>query len=229
MLRSFFSDIFFLLFPKTCNVCSSHLRHGEDILCTNCIIDLPVLHENSSDTNSLETILWGQVHFQKATSLLLYSKNSAYAQLLHQLKYNNRQDIGLYLGQMLGVELKRSGFCNTIDCIVPIPLHKKRFKERGYNQSEIIAQGISNITGIKVITNAVERTVYTKTQTKKNKEERLKNVENIFKITQGFENKHILLVDDIITTGATIISCGNVLLQESKNCLLSIASVGVVE
>jgi ComF family protein len=146
------------------------------------------------------------------------------------LKYHSKQDIGLFFGELFGHELLKAGFCDSIDVILPVPLHKKRLRERGYNQSLCIAQGISNATGIPIDTQSIIRAINTKTQTRKTKYNRYDNVEQIFKLqdSHSLNNKHVLVLDDVITTGATIESlCEAIVMVEGIR--ISIVSLGIVE
>jgi len=144
------------------------------------------------------------------------------------LKYEGKQEIGLYFGELFGNELKESGFCESIDCIIPVPLHKKRHRERGFNQSLCIAQGLSKATGLEIDNDSVKRIVYTKTQTKKSKMERFGNVDHIFKLNENHSltNKHVLLIDDVITTGATIESLAQAL-ESVEGITISIVSLAL--
>jgi ComF family protein len=230
MIRSFFSDFFYAFFPETCVVCNVHLRNSEQAICTACLIDMPRVYFHNQDRNPLEDLLWGQVPYVRASSLFYYTKKNAYASLLYQVKYKNRPDIGLLLGEIFASELKSSGFLDDVDVIVPIPLHKKRVRERGYNQSELIAQGMSTYSSIPYSSEDIIRVVHTQTQTRKNKEERQKNVTGIFSLTPDHElaHKHILLLDDVITTGATCISCAETIISHVPSARVSIASIGLV-
>lgn len=198
-------------------------------MCTHCLSDIPQVYVHNKNHNPLEELLWGQIPFEQATSFMYYTKKSPYATILHTIKYKKNTNLGIYIGEMFGAELKSSGFLLTIDAIVPVPLHSKRERERGFNQSMVIAQGISNATQIPVLEHAVQRTKYTQSQTRKNKEERKQNVANIFEVTQPqlLENKHILLLDDVITTGATCISCAETILEQGFVKQLSVASLGL--
>ena len=149
--------------------------------------------------------------------------------LIHNLKYQNKKEIGLLLGRMFGEDLIDSDFIKPIDLIVPVPLHPKKMKSRGYNQAEIIAQGISDITSIPLAIDNLVRIVDNPTQTKRTKTERWRNVKGIFDVIDGqvFENKHILLVDDVLTTGSTMEACG-IALQKCRDLKISIATIGEV-
>ncbi|MCK9562576.1 MAG: ComF family protein [Bacteroidales bacterium] len=230
MIRTFFARFLFGFFPDICTVCGSHLRVSERVMCTSCLIDIPRIYFHNQERNPLEDVLWGQIPYEKATALFYYTKKNKYAALLHNLKYKNRSDVGEFLGELFANELQKTGFLDSIDCIIPIPLHKKRLKQRGYNQSEHIALGLSKQSSIPYITNAVVRTVNTQTQTKKSKEERLRNVQNIFSVINPsvLAHKHVLLLDDVITTGATCISCADTIISAEPSCRVSIASLGLV-
>ena len=218
-----------LFFPETCEVCGKALRYGEHLLCTDCLLDIPQIYLHNMERNPVEKMFAGQVQFERATAFFNYQKHTNYAHLIHKLKYQGRDDIGIWLGEMFGVKLQESGFLDGIDAILPIPLHPKRQRKRGYNQSQMIAEGIANITKTPIITDAVIRAVYTNTQTRKNKDERAKNVQGIFEVTdnKALENKHILILDDVITTGATCISCAETILQNSNVKSVSFASVAL--
>ncbi|MBO4778832.1 MAG: ComF family protein [Bacteroidales bacterium] len=218
-----------LFFPETCEVCGNALRYGEHLLCTDCLLDIPQIYLHNKERNPVEKMFAGQVQFERATAFFNYQKHTNYAHLIHKLKYQGRDDIGILLGEMFGVKLQESGFLDDIDAIVPIPLHPKRQRKRGYNQSQKIAEGISNITKTPIIADAIIRKIYTNTQTRKNKEERAENVQGIFEVIndKAFENKHILILDDVITTGATCISCAEMILQNSNVKSISFASVAL--
>ena len=224
-----FREFLQLFFPETCEVCGNSLRYSEHLICTDCLSDIPQIYLHNLEHNPVEKIFWGQVPFARATAFFNYQKHTNFAHLIHKLKYQGRDDIGIWLGEMFGVELKSSGFLDDIDAIVPIPLHPRRQRKRGYNQSRIIAEGISHITEIPIIDNAVVRSVYTKTQTRKNKDERAKNVQGIFEVVdvKTLENKHILILDDVITTGATCVSCAETILKQSSVKNVSFASIAL--
>lgn len=166
----------------------------------------------------------GRIKLEKATALFTFQKGSRFRKLLHGLKYKHKPEIGILLGRELGAEMLKSGNYNDVDIIIPVPLHTKRLKERGYNQSEMIGKGISEILNIPVLTDILIRNEYTQTQTKMTREERWNNVSGKFVLTlpEKIEGKHVMLVDDVITTGSTLEACGEILLN-AKDLKLSIA------
>ena len=215
-LKQAFSDILDLLYPQTCDVCDTLLTQNESGMCLGCIAKMPHtdFHKVATD-NPVVMLFAGRVNIAAATAWFTFSKGSNYRKLLHLLKYRNRPDVGVYLGKMLGTDLLESSEFAATDYIVPVPLHSKRFKKRGYNQSEQIALGISESMGIPVNTTSLLRISNNSTQTKKNRLERWQNVQQVFTVVQpkALENKTVLLIDDVITTGATIEACIEKLLQ----------------
>lgn len=215
------SDLIDLIFPRHCAVCDEVLSRQERDLCLNCLCTLPRIEPQHKQ--EIEQAFWGKVEIERATSFIYYRKGSPYNALMHRLKYNNAPEVGTRLAEMAAKELLESGFFDGITRIVPLPLSKKKQRKRGYNQSEYIARGLSNITGIPVDTKLMRRDIANETQTNKNRDERWKNVKDIFSVITPhlFEDEHILLVDDILTTGATLCSCANTL-RSKCNCKISI-------
>ncbi|MCF0207420.1 MAG: ComF family protein [Bacteroidales bacterium] len=211
----YLSDFWFLLFPKTCEACGRGLTRGEEVLCFDCLFELPRTNYCYNLDNPITQMFVGRMKIERATALFWFQKGSKFRKLLHSLKYNHKPQIGVFLGRELGAEMLDSGNFSDIDYIIPVPLHPNRQKKRGYNQSERIGAGISEVTKIPMVTDALLRNVETKTQTKMNKEERWQNVSGKFVLANAdiLKNKHVLLIDDVITTGATTESCGNMLLQ----------------
>lgn len=215
---SWVNDLIELIYPRTCGACNIPLLKGEYVLCTKCLAELPLTNYHLMKENPVEQIFVGRVPIEAATTLLYFHKKGRTQHLLHLLKYKGRQDIGFFLGQLLGKQLKESEFYKNVDTIIPIPLHIKRLKQRGYNQAECIANGIAQSMQIPVEKNLIIRNVATTTQTKKNRVERWENVANVFQIQEKYvqSGKHYLLVDDVITTGATIEACAQTLLTIPK-------------
>lgn len=210
----YLSDFWFLLFPKNCEACGRALTRNEEVLCLECLFELPRTHFCNNLENPIMQMFTGRMRLERATALFSFQKGSRYRKLLHSLKYHHKPEIGVFLGKELGAEMLNSGNFSDVDYIIPVPLHPNREKKRGYNQSERIGSGISEVTKVPVLTGVLIRNVETQTQTKMNKEERWQNVSGKFVLTDSeiLKGKHVLLVDDVITTGATTESCGSVLL-----------------
>ena len=215
-----------LFFPRICQVCGEKLYQQEEIICSKCIYDLPRTNFHLETKNQLETMFWGRFPVEKATALLYFKKGSSYRKLIHQLKYKKKPEIGIYLGRLLAEDL--GNWAAGIDYIVPVPLHPKKKKIRGYNQSEMIANGLSEILKIPVDTQTLIRATFTQTQTRKARYERWENVKSVFAISdeETFQGKHILLVDDVITTGATLEGSAQALLGV-RDLKVSIAAIGM--
>ena len=215
------SDLIDLIFPRHCYVCGEVLSRTEKDMCLNCLYSLPKVEE--IHRNEIEKIFWGKIDVERATSYIYYRKSSPYNNLFHMAKYRNRPEVAERLARLAAEELEASGFFDGIDAIVPLPLSKKKERKRGYNQCDYIAAGLSRATGIPVIKGAVVRPTSNETQTHKNRDERWKNVEGIFALADAslIEGKHILLIDDILTTGATLANCASAI-QLGCSCRTSI-------
>ncbi len=209
------SDFTSLFFPEYCLGCSSGLVKGEEILCTHCILDLPFTGYQFMDGNPIQEKFLARLPIRYAGALLKFRKTGIVQHLLHQLKYNNHPEVGIRLGKIFGREIKELGMHYEFDMIIPIPLHKSREKKRGYNQSTKFAEGLMHELKVPCMNDLVVRLKNTSTQTRKSKTERWENVEHAFGVIHpsAVENKRILLVDDIITTGASLEACGKQLLD----------------
>ncbi len=225
LVLKYFKDFISLIYPRVCMACNNTLVGNEDVLCTTCRFSLPETEFHLSPGNPIEQIFWGRIPVVHATSLLFFDKGSKYRHLLHQLKYKGAIEIGIFLGQLLGARLADSRF-NDIDIIVPVPLHFKKLKSRGYNQSDKIALGVAKKMNKPVDNNSLIRTLHKSSQTYKGRYERWENSEGIFKLVspENLNNKHVLLIDDIITTGATLEAAGSEILNFSS-ARLSIATI----
>jgi ComF family protein len=221
------SPLFHLFYPHTCIGCGSDVIAKENFLCLECLHDLPftgfAMHEN----NPVEKKFWGRIALASATSEFYFSKGSMVQNMIHEFKYRGNKEAGHYFGNLMGKSLLNSNRFD-IDVIVPLPLFEKKEKKRGFNQAEILCNGISEILKKPVVKNNVIRKIFTDTQTKKHRLERWKNVEGIFYVNAPTElqGRHVLLVDDVITTGATIDACGTEILK-IKGVTLSVASLAI--
>jgi ComF family protein len=215
-----------LFFPHICSGCGTDIINKETPLCLRCIHELPVTNFHTYVNNPVEKIFWGRLPLVSASAYTYFTKDSLLQHLLHQLKYGGNKEIGVFLGNMLGQLLKASNRFSDIDAVVPLPLFAAREKKRGYNQALVICEGISLAMQIPVLRQAVVRLSATETQTKKNRIQRWQNMEGRFlvKNENDIGNKHLLLVDDVVTTGATLEACGQEILSVN-NTRLSIATL----
>lgn len=214
-----------LFYPQVCPACGNLLMKGEETVCLSCRYLLPKTHYENNTENPLAQMFWGQVDFHAVTAEFFFSKTGKVQHLLHQLKYEGNKDAGFFLGQQIGESISKAYSFQGIDLIVPIPLHPKKEFMRGYNQSYVIAQGIEDKTKIPVMKDALRRKTFTSTQTKKSREERWENVKDIFEVVDldRLKGKHLLIVDDVLTTGSTIMAAGKTL-SEVPNIKLSVAT-----
>jgi len=226
IIKHILNGLLSLVFPQFCSGCGETLANNEEIICVSCRYHLPKTNYYLIKENKVSEIFWGRVFIEHAASLYFFRKDNIVQHLIHQLKYRGKQEVGVFLGQQIGYALNESPFYKDIDAIVPLPLHPRKQNKRGYNQSACIANGISEITKIPVNTTTVFKIKETQSQTKKNRIERMDNVQSIFEIrnTDVMNNKHVLLVDDVLTTGATLESCAMTLLQ-IPGLKISIATV----
>ena len=225
-LKDLWNDFFGLLFPRICYGCGNHLVKNEHLICTECYVVIPRTNFHTKKDNLAEQVFYGRCKIESAAAFSYFNKGSRIRKLIHSLKYDGIREIGHELGKIYGLSLKSSGFLDGVDFIVPVPLHKSKERTRGFNQSETIAVGISEATGLPLITNAIERRFATLTQTKHSKTDRWDNVEGVFalKNQELLAGKHILLVDDVITTGATMESCVNEILK-AENAKVSLVAL----
>lgn len=209
------SDVLELIFPSLCIACGERLVSQEKFVCLACWSDLPRTNFHENTENKVARLFWGRVNIEKATSWYAYKKGSNYQDLIHFIKYKGLKKLGYEAGLRYGFELKDSAYFNNIDVIVPVPLHPKKEKKRGYNQCDWIARGLGEALQKEVKTKTLYRNIYTGTQTRKNRYERFQNVEGIFAVNhaESFEGKHILLVDDVVTTGSTLEACAYAFLK----------------
>jgi len=191
---------------------------NEYLICTECYIEIPRTGYHLKNENPVARLFWGRCLIEKAAAFSFYTRDSRIRRLIHQLKYRGIKEIGPELGRIYGNTLKSSGFFDDIDIIVPVPLHPSKMRQRGYNQSDLISEGLSDVSGLPVNKEILIRKTGSKTQTKKSRYDRWTNVEDIFCVTgvTDISGSHILLVDDVITTGSTLEACTNELLKIEK-------------
>ncbi|MBS3769952.1 MAG: ComF family protein [Bacteroidales bacterium] len=209
---SLYRDILGLIYPDVCVTCGSHLPSGIRFICIKCRHDMPRTDFHLEQGNPVEQIFWGRVPLQHAASMFYYIKGSRYQKLIYIMKYHGNKELGYEMGKIYGRLLIGTSFSQA-GVIVPVPLHPRKMRKRGFNQSEWIGKGLAESLQIPMITKHLYRSVNTKTQTRKSRLERWQNVENVFKIrsVDAFRNRHVLLVDDVVTTGATLESCAGLL------------------
>ena len=215
------SDLIELIFPRHCHVCGEVLSRQEQDMCLDCLYKLPKIEK--IHLSELEKVFWGRFDVERVTAYFYYQKESPYNRLLHKMKYGSHPEVGMRLALMAAEQLSKEGFFDGIDAIVPLPLSKKKRRQRGYNQCDYIAEGLSQITGIPVLKDCVVRNKSNETQTHKTRDERWRNVEGIFSLANPelIEGKHILLIDDILTTGATLTNCA-IAIKSGCNCRISV-------
>ncbi len=226
-LRRIIKEFQNLFYPNCCLICHSGLITDEEEICLQCLYKLPRTNNYLETHNHIEDRLWGRFPFQRIATFCFYTKGGMLPPLIHNLKYNNGKNVGILLGKIYGKDLLDSNFINTVDFIVPVPLHPEKEKLRGYNQSEMIAKGISQTTGIPLSNDNLQRSISNPTQTKRSKSQRWENVKGIFDLKEPskYAGHHILLVDDVITTGSTIEACASALTQ-SPDIKISVVALG---
>ena len=224
-LREVCIDFISMVYPKYCLVCHGGLVKGEDKLCTRCIYDLPKSNYHLNPLNPVYKRLAGRFPLNAASSFLVFRKMGKAQRILHALKYQNQQELGTLIGRIYGSDLANMNAFKA-DAVIPIPLHISRQRKRGYNQSELFGKGIAEALNIPLLNSAIERSVKTETQTKKTKLLRWRNVKDVFVVKEPnlIEGQHVLLVDDVITTGATIEACAQQLINAGCKAI-SIVSI----
>ncbi|UKT63236.1 ComF family protein [Pedobacter mucosus] len=230
LIKRWSLDLSGLLFPDLCNACGTPLFVGENLICIKCLFDLPFTDYHLHAENRVAKQLWGRLPIHAAMAMMYFRKGAKVQNLIHNLKYHDRILVGKLLGKMLGERLNASHLYIGIDFIIPVPLHYTKFRKRGYNQSTSIAEGISQEMGVPFSETKLIRLLETESQTKKSRYNRYENMKAVFKVTEAESiiGKHILLIDDVITTGATLEACANELLTNGA-AKVSIAALAFAE
>jgi len=232
MLPALLTDFVSLIFPRVCLACEEPLGRGEEHVCTGCRAQLPYTnyHQLPAAENPLARRFWGKVPVEHALSYLRFLRHGRVQHLLHQLKYQGQREIGAVLGQWYGHELYQHGLADTFDLIVPVPLHPRKLAKRGYNQADYVADGFSKGLQVPWAANILRRITHTDSQTKKNRVERWQNVATVFEVADATHvtGLHVLLVDDVLTTGATLEACAVALLAAGARAV-SIATLACAD
>jgi ComF family protein len=228
LLKELKQGLSHLFYPRLCEGCSKPLLHIEAVLCMDCQLQLPRTYYHDIADNETAIRFAGRVPFAHATSFAYFTNDGLLQHLLHGLKYGNKKEIGIYLGKQFGNDLKPVAWLSSVDAIIPVPLHGKKERSRGYNQSLLIAKGMSEILQIPVYDNVLLRTRHTESQTQKTRSERIRNMQDAFQIrsAKDLADKHVLLIDDVLTTGATLEACAKSILMIPA-VKLSIATIGI--
>lgn len=227
-ISKIWNDLMGLLFPESCVLCGKAMVEGEELICMYCMYRLPRTNFHTDRENKVEKRFFGKIPVEEASAYFYFNKGSDFRHLIHLLKYKDRKDVGATLGRFAARDLMNSDTFKGVDCIIPIPLHKNKERKRGYNQAEWIARGMAEVMNIPMELNGIHRVKANNTQTRKSVLQRWQNVQEIFEVKDSLmvEGKHILLVDDVLTTGATMESCAVVLL-EVKGVKISIFTLAV--
>ena len=214
--RDVYDSIIHLFYPSICFGCENEIIERDEMLCLSCIQSLPYTYFEKTANNPVSKLFWGRCTIKAGLSTFYFIEKTPLQNIIHQIKYKNERALGLYMGSLMGHAINEVKKNIPIDLCIPMPLHPKKERMRGYNQSELLARGIEKATGIPIATNILNRTEHTSSQTKKNRMERWLNVETAFHISNpnGIKGKNILLIDDVITTGASIEACVHVLLAK---------------
>jgi ComF family protein len=221
-----------LFYPRLCEGCSKPLLATEEVLCISCALQFPDTNYHHIADNDTAIRFAGRIPYTHATSLAYFTQDGLLQHLLHGLKYRGKKEIGYYLGRRLANSIRTSGFgtewLSSVDAIIPVPLYKTRKASRGYNQSQLIATGMSEVLHIPVYDNFLQRVRETESQTHKSRTERVNNMAEAFRLegTDKVSNKHVLLCDDVLTTGATLEACA-LALMKAEGVKISIVTIGI--
>ena len=228
LLKELAHSVVHLFYPRLCTGCSKPLLGSEDVLCVSCELQLPKTDYHHIQDNDTGLRFAGRVPYAHATTFAYFTNEGLLQHLLHELKYKGRKDVGEYLGRQFAKDLQQTDWAKTIDMIIPVPLHPKKEGKRGYNQSTLIAEGMAEVLHIPVADKLLLRTRHTESQTQKTRAERVKNMENAFVVNTPLmlQHKHLLLIDDVLTTGATLEACANAL-RAAGDVKVSIATIGI--
>lgn len=223
------ADLYRLFYPNICGACDRPLAKGESQLCLYCRTALPFTGFETLRDNPVERLFYGRIPLEFASSLLFFTRGEKVQQILHNIKYNERRELAVFMGRMFGERLQNNPTLHDVKSIVPVPLHTHKQHLRGYNQSELFADGIREVLNVEVRSNNLYRLADTPSQTRRTRLERWDNVGEVFALRKPsqFRDQHVLLVDDVLTTGATLEACAQTL-KQAEGCRLSIATIACV-
>lgn len=226
LLKDIRESLLHLAFPHVCEGCGDDIVESDNMLCLRCLSSLPATDFHLYPANPIEKLFWGRLPITHATAQYYFTKESMMQHLMHQFKYRGNKDLGMYLGKLMGNALSASNRFSNVDVIIPLPLFAAKEKKRGFNQAAVLGNGISEVLGKPVLKNVIKRTANTESQTKKSRVERWQNIEGRFELLNKamIQAQHVLLVDDVVTTGATLEACGRELM-EAESIQLSIATL----
>ena len=221
-------SLFRLFFPRNCALCGEPLVGDEHDICSHCLLEIPELYTTLGSDNFIERRLRGRIPICESTALLLFQRHNLTQKILHQIKYYSNEKLAVAMGERLGLHIAECRLFDDVDIIVPVPLHRRKQRQRGYNQSLLLCKGIVRNFPRPIVTDNLVRIRYTETQTRKSRQERLDNMKDVFAVTDpsALQGKHLLLVDDVITTGATTEACW-LALQHVDNVRISVAALAV--
>lgn len=231
MKPSFLTKVLDFVSPRLCVICGRRLLPSQPLLCSHCTLHLPVTNYYLSPLdNPMARLFWGLFPIERASALFFYEPKASTRELIYDLKYRGYPMIGEEMGALIARRYQPAGFFEGVDAIIPVPLTRRRRWQRGYNQSEMLARGIREVTGLPILTDVLKRTSFKGSQTKRNQWERRENVDGVFRLVRpdDIRGKHILLIDDIITTGATIVACADELCK-AGNVKISVLSLGLTK
>ena len=223
-------DFFSLFFPRVCLACGDVLKQGEETICLSCHFHLPQTDYHKDPENPVAKHFWGRCQVENAAAFYLFQKGTKVQHLLHELKYHSKTEIGIKVGQLYGEVLKTAEGFKTVDLILPIPLHPRKRRQRGFNQSDLFAEGLSKTMETPWSGDILQRVKFSNTQTKEDRFQRWENVEQIFEVArpENIEGKHVMIVDDVITTGSTMEACINEI-SKVEGCKVSVATMACAQ
>ncbi len=227
-IKEYIDSFLYLFYPELCIVCNKNDREVNDTFCLECYSELPFTNQTTIPKNQFIQHFEGKIKIEHGAALFYFVKQGIVQNIIQNLKYNDKPQYGVKMGEIFGYSIKDNSYFLNIDMIVPVPLFKSKETARGYNQSLKFAEGISKVTSIPIVKNNLIRIRHTDTQTKMNRVQRLENLYDAFSVLEPktFENKHILIVDDVLTTGATLLECGNQIMKVKKT-KISMATIAM--